>query len=84
MVTSAWLDAEGCLLVQGDAQKPAVQEEWISKAAAEKQAVKPSQPGFQGLRYRWYPGKEQGTKLSAAQVLSDSEIEAIELGGAGP
>ncbi|KAK9808101.1 hypothetical protein WJX73_006301 [Symbiochloris irregularis] len=30
----------------------------------------------------WYVGKEQGTKLSQSRVLSEREMESIELGGA--
>ena len=31
----------------------------------------------------WYAGKERGTKLSQSRVLSEREMEMIELGGAG-
>ena len=31
-----------------------------------------------------YVGREQGTKLSQSSVLSDFEMEQIELGGADP
>ena len=30
----------------------------------------------------WYAGKERGTKLSQSRVLSEREMEMIELGGA--
>ena len=30
----------------------------------------------------WYKGREQGTKLSQSRVLSEREMEQIELGGA--
>ena len=64
---------------------------WLSKAKREatpqpksaagqsqRQAQQPQQP----RRYNWYKGQEQGTKLSASRVLTEKEIEAIELGGA--
>ena len=30
----------------------------------------------------WYAGKERGTKLSQSRVLTEKEMETIELGGA--
>jgi hypothetical protein len=30
----------------------------------------------------WYAGKERGTKLSQSRVLTEREMEMIELGGA--
>ena len=31
---------------------------------------------------RWYAGRERGTKLSQSRVLTEREMEMIELGGA--
>jgi hypothetical protein len=33
---------------------------------------------------RWYIGQERGTKLSQSRVLTEREMEMIELGGAPP
>jgi hypothetical protein len=45
----------------------------------------PSQPEAKEASFaagRWYAGKERGTKLSQSRVLTEREMEMIELGGA--
>ena len=46
--------------------------------ASQRQAQEP-----QPRKSPWYKGQDQGTKLSASRVLSEREMELIELGGAG-
>ena len=49
------------------------------------QAAKPAgQPAAPRVRTPWYVGKERGTKLSQSRVLTEREMEVIELGGAPP
>ena len=50
--------------------------------ASPKPAADKTPPG--AMRLPWYVGKERGTKLSQSAVLSDREMEMIELGGAPP
>ncbi|KAK9843646.1 hypothetical protein WJX81_000848 [Elliptochloris bilobata] len=56
---------------------PAAPSEAPAKAA--KPAEQPTSPR---ARTPWYVGKERGTKLSQSRVLTEREMECIELGGA--
>lgn len=70
---------------------PFDEQQQHSKAPPKQQQQQPSQsqsrsskpdPPPQRKHVVWYVGKEQGTKLSQSRVLSDREMEQIELGGA--
>ena len=57
----------------GQAESQPAQKSSTSQRAPQEQQPRKSP---------WYKGREQGTKLSQSRVLSDSEMEMIELGGA--
>jgi hypothetical protein len=63
------------------------------KAPAARQPAEPAQLRPQPIQEqpqpsfaagRWYAGIERGTKLSQSRVLTEREMELIELGGASP
>lgn len=60
--------------IGGSAPQPAKEAVPAAKAAKESQPKKAI----------WYVGTEQGTKLSQSQVLTQREMDQIELGGAEP
>ena len=56
--------------------------------AAPDAPAQPTKPAASAAAPRartpWYVGKERGTKLSQSRVLSEREMDVIELGGAAP
>lgn len=61
-----------------EARPPAQPQPKQQPSAAEQSNVASFSAG------RWYAGKERGTKLSQSRVLTEREMEMIELGGAPP
>ena len=59
-------------------EAPASPSQPAQSATSQRQEQQPRK-----ARSAWYKGTEQGSKLSASRVLSEREMELIELGGAG-
>ena len=75
--------------MQAQGSKPSSQqeeEEQQQQPAAEPSPPKPAEKkpdaAAEQRHMLWYQGKERGTKLSQSSVLSQREMDMIELGGA--
>lgn len=70
----------------GEKQAPSASERQQQPQAQQPEAAQ-EQPAHSQTVFgssTWYAGRERGTKLSQSRVLTEREMELIELGGAGP
>ena len=73
--------------MQAQGSKPSSQQvQQQQQPAAEPSPPKPAEKkpdaAAEQRHMLWYQGKERGTKLSQSSVLSQREMDMIELGGA--